>query len=76
MPMKNSKIAMKTIRISLPAELIAELDERIREGWFPGRDLIFEKALKKFLNSNRPELLEKFILEDVESALHGTKRVK
>ena len=71
--MRNHKIATKTIRISLPAELVAELDARISEGWFPSRDLVFEKALKKFLNSNRPELMEKHILEDVEWALGGGK---
>jgi Arc/MetJ-type ribon-helix-helix transcriptional regulator len=71
--MKNNKVATKTIRVSLPAELIAELDERISEGWFPSRDLVLEKALKKFLNSNRPEIMEKHILEDVEWALGGGK---
>ena len=71
--MKNNRIAMKAIRIEIPAELIAELDERISEGWFPSRNLVFEKALKKFLNSHRPEVMEKHILEDVEWALGGGK---
>jgi Arc/MetJ-type ribon-helix-helix transcriptional regulator len=72
-PMKNHKPIMKTIRITLPEALIAELDERIEEGWFPNRDLIFEKALKKFLNSHRPEIMEKHIREDVEWGLRGGK---
>ena len=71
--MKNHKIATKTIRVSLPADLIAELDERISEGWFPSRDLVLEKALKKFLNSHRPEIMERHFLEDVEWGLRGGK---
>jgi metal-responsive CopG/Arc/MetJ family transcriptional regulator len=71
--MKNNKIATKTMRVSLPGELIAELDDRISEGWFPSRDLVVEKAMKKFLNSHRPEILEKHILEDVKWALGGGK---
>lgn len=70
--MKNNNVATKTMRVSLPAELIAELDERISEGWFPSRDLVVEKALKKFLNSHRPEIMEKHILEDVEWAFGGS----
>jgi metal-responsive CopG/Arc/MetJ family transcriptional regulator len=71
--MKNHKIVTKTVRVSLPAELVAELDDRITEGWFPSRDLVLEKALKKFLNSHRPEIMEKHILEDVEWAIGGGK---
>jgi hypothetical protein len=34
---------------------------------------VVEKAMKKFLNSHRPEILEKHILEDVKWALGGGK---
>ncbi len=63
----------KTIRVKVPNQIIAGMDDLIKEGWFPSREYIIEKALKKFLNSNRPELLEKAILEDVEWGMRGGK---
>ncbi len=63
--------ASKAIRFKLPEELLTRLDELVKVGWFPSRDFVLAKALRKFLDSNRPDVLEKYILEDMESALHG-----
>ena len=49
------------------------MDNFVAEGWFPSREQILEKALKKFLNSNLPELLERHFREDVEWGLRGGK---
>ena len=66
----------KDIRVKISKEFVSGMDELVKDGWFPSRDYIVEKALKKFLNSNRPELLEKAILEDVKNALGGKRSVK
>jgi hypothetical protein len=65
--------AAKTIRVKVAEELLTGMDHLVQEGWFPSREYILEKALKKFLNSNRPELLERFFREDVEWGLRGGK---
>ena len=61
---------MKAIRIKVPEDLLTRLDELVDAGWFPSRDYVLERALRKFLDSNRPETLETFVLADVEQALH------
>jgi Arc/MetJ-type ribon-helix-helix transcriptional regulator len=71
--MRAKKTETKNMRIKLPNDVIVGIDDLIKEGWFPSREFIVEKALRKFLNSNRPELLEKAILEDVQWGLRGGK---
>ena len=61
----------KAIRELIPKELQRQIDELVELGWFPSREHIVERALQKFVNSNRPELLEKAIRDDVEWALRG-----
>ncbi len=67
--MTGNKAPTKAIRVIVPEELLVGMDDLVEEGWFPSREFIIEKALKKFLNSNRPELLERFFREDVEWGL-------
>jgi Arc/MetJ-type ribon-helix-helix transcriptional regulator len=69
-------VFMKAVRVKLPEELLTRLDELVDAGWFPSRDYVLTRALRKFLDSNRPETLEKFVLEDVEQALGGKRAVK
>ena len=60
-----------TIQTILPPRLYQQLRILIAEGWFRDEnDLLFE-ALRRFLEVRRPELMERFIREDVEWGLHG-----
>jgi Arc/MetJ-type ribon-helix-helix transcriptional regulator len=65
---------MKTIRVRIPEEDHEQLEQLIHQGWFPNRDHVLKLALRKFLNSNRPELLERAFHEDVEWGLRGAFR--
>jgi Arc/MetJ-type ribon-helix-helix transcriptional regulator len=62
---------MKTIKVKLPEKIYSQLDILVKEGWFPSHGDIVAQALRRFLDSHRPELMEKFILEDIEWGLHG-----
>jgi Arc/MetJ-type ribon-helix-helix transcriptional regulator len=59
------------IEVKLPEAVCRQLDELVQRGWFRRREDVIDLALRKFLNTHRPELLERFIREDVEWGLRG-----
>jgi Arc/MetJ-type ribon-helix-helix transcriptional regulator len=62
---------MKTIKAKIPDKLYLQMERLVKEGWFRSQEDIIDDALRRFLNTHRPELLEKFIRDDVERALGG-----
>ena len=62
---------MKTVETEIPEQLYKKAVALAKEGWFRDEKDIFAEAIRRFLDSHRPELMEKFILEDVEWGLHG-----
>jgi len=62
---------MKTIQTEVPENLYKNAIALAKEGWFRDEKEIFSEAIRRFLDSHRPELMEKFILDDVEWGLHG-----
>jgi Arc/MetJ-type ribon-helix-helix transcriptional regulator len=62
---------MKTIHVKIPDELYRQMDKLVKEGWFRSQEDVIDEALRRFLESHRPELMEKYIREDVEWGLHG-----
>jgi len=60
-----------TIQTTLPTRLAERMEALIREGWFPNADVLIAEALRRFLDTHRAELMERFIREDVEWGLHG-----
>ena len=60
-----------TIRTTLPTRLAEQMETLIREGWFPNADVLIAEALRRFLDTHRAELMERFIREDVEWGLYG-----
>ncbi len=60
-----------TIQMTLPPRLYQQVRTLIAEGWFRNENYLFFEALRRFLDAHRPELLERFIREDVERGLHG-----
>jgi hypothetical protein len=43
----------------------------VGEGWFRDEKEIVSEAVRRFLDTHEPELMEKFVREDVEWGLHG-----
>lgn len=62
---------MKTIQTEVPENLYKNAIALVKEGWFRDEKDVFSEAIRRFLDSHRPELMEKFILDDVEWGLHG-----
>lgn len=59
------------IETQLPAALVAEMEALVAAGWFRDRDTLLADALRRYLESHRPQLLERFASEDVEWGLRG-----
>ena len=62
---------MKTVQTEIPEELYKEAEFLIKEGWFRDEGELFSEALRRFLDTRRSDLMEKFIRGDVEWGLHG-----
>lgn len=61
---------MKSLRIDLPDEMAAELQNLVSAGWFISQDELVRIAILEFLKNHRMQLMEKFQLEDIDWALH------
>jgi Arc/MetJ-type ribon-helix-helix transcriptional regulator len=62
---------MKTIPTEVPEQLYKQAQVLVNEGWFRDEKDIFSEAIRRFLDTHRPDLIDKFIREDVEWGLHG-----
>ena len=62
---------MKTFNVECPDWLADRLALLVREGWVIDEQQAMIEALRRFLDSHRPELIESQILADVEWGLHG-----
>ena len=62
---------MKTIQTEVPEQLYKKAQVLVKEGCFRDEKEIFSEAIRRFLDTHRPDLMEKFIREDVEWGLHG-----
>ena len=57
---------MKTIQTEIPEQLYKKALSLVKEGWFRDEKDVFSEAIRRFLDTHRPELIEKFIRDDVE----------
>jgi Arc/MetJ-type ribon-helix-helix transcriptional regulator len=62
---------MKTIQTEIPEQLYKKAEALVKEGWFRDEKDIFSEAIRRFLDTHRTELMEKFIRDDVEWGLHS-----
>ena len=66
-----AEIQMATVQTDVPARLFTEMQMLVESGWFRDMDELMSDALRRFVESHRAELIERFIMEDVEWGLHG-----
>jgi hypothetical protein len=66
-----SEVQTATIQTDVPVRLLAEMQTLVEAGWFRDLDELMLDALRRFVESHRAELMERFIREDVEWGLHG-----
>lgn len=62
---------MKTLEARIPDRLERAIDTLVERGWFESRDELVQEAIRRFLSAHRPELMERFLREDVEWGLRG-----
>ncbi len=60
-----------TIQTDVPVRLLSEMHALVEAGWFRDVDELMLSALRRFVESHRDEMMERFIREDVEWGLHG-----
>jgi Arc/MetJ-type ribon-helix-helix transcriptional regulator len=65
------EIQMATIQTDVPVRLLTEMQMLVEAGWFRDLDDLMLDALRRFVESHRAELMERFMREDVEWGLHG-----
>ena len=64
---------MKTIQTEVPENLYKSAKILAKEGWFRNEKEVFSEAIRRFLESHQGELMDKFIMEDVDWGLHGSE---
>lgn len=62
---------MTTLTLKCPDRLAEQLEVFVKEGWANDADEAATEALRRFLESHRPEVVRSQILEDVDWGLHG-----
>ena len=62
---------MKTIQTEIPENLYKGAVALAKEGWFGNEKEVFSEAIRRFLESHRPELMDRFVREDVDWGLDG-----
>jgi len=62
---------MKTVQTEIPENLYKGAEALVKEGWFRNEKEVFAEAIRRFLESHQPELMDQFIREDIEWGLHG-----
>jgi len=63
---------MKTLQAELPDNLYEQMQLLVDSGWYADEKSIITEALRRFLDTHKPETMEMFIREDIKWGLHGT----
>ncbi len=71
LPSGQRAVAVKTVEARISERLDREIDALVEQGWFDSRDKVVQEAIRRFMEAHRPELMERFIREDVEWGLRG-----
>jgi Arc/MetJ-type ribon-helix-helix transcriptional regulator len=66
-----SELQTTTIQADVPVRLLTEMQALVEAGWFRSLDELMLDALRRFVESHRTELMERFVREDVEWGLYG-----
>lgn len=61
----------KTIHAELPERLIEDAKAMVDGGWAGSFDEMLADALRRYLESHRGDIAERFVREDVEWGLRG-----
>ncbi len=62
---------MKAFETEVPDRVYDQIAALVKGGWFRDENEVFGEAIRRFLDSHQPEIMEEFIRNDVEWGLHG-----
>jgi uncharacterized protein len=71
--MALESIGMKMLTVECPDELAERLDELVRAGWVADRGQAIAAALRRFVESHHPEIIEKAARLLLEAAPAGSR---
>ncbi len=57
--------------IELPPRLAEAVEQLVDDGWYSDPQSLVVEAVRRFIATHRPELMDRFIREDVEWGLRG-----
>jgi hypothetical protein len=66
-----SETHTSTIKADVPDRLLNEMQALVKEGWFQDINDLLLEAVRRLVNTHRPELMERFAREDIEWGLRG-----
>lgn len=62
---------MKTIEAEISDDLDQAIEALVARGWYANRDQVLVEALRRFFEAHQPDVMERFIRQDVEWGLRG-----
>jgi len=62
-----------TTTVNVPQQLAKQIQVYIQAGWFSTFNELVIEALRRYLETHRIELAERFVWQDVEWGLHGNE---
>jgi hypothetical protein len=62
---------VKTLSIQCPDALAERLEQLSRDGWVGDPQQVVVEAIRRYLDSHRPELIASQIASDIEWGLNG-----
>lgn len=63
---------MATLKVELPQQLHSRPRELVAQGWFSSETDVVQEAVRRFLEARAPEIMARFVMEDVEWGLRGS----
>lgn len=67
--MPNPEVRTEAIHTQIPVRLLVEMRTLVDEGWFRSLDDLLLEAIRRYVDTHRPQLMERFVREDVEWGL-------
>ena len=65
------EVNMTTLTVQCPDQLAEQLDDFVKDGWAADTGEAMVEALRRFLESHRPDIVSAQVLADVEWGLNG-----
>lgn len=62
-----------TIEVKIPSQVAAGVEQLVQDGWYSDTQTVVVEALRRFLDSHSPTLMEQFVQEDLDWGLRGTE---